>query len=232
MDSSFSVTGLVVALIAGALGAAAWAALAIYANFEVGYLAWGIGALVGFATVRFGGFGQPMGVAAAIISVASIFGGKYLAAGAGKADYVDGLVEEHASRENYESVMAELRVDVADIANLPETPTDDEIGVFMREHNYCSDPEAGASADEIKRFRTKQIPYLRTLDPDSITFEKWAEGRRAAIQEGLDNELSNVDIVKESLGPLHLIFLFLGISTAFAVVSRAQPVNEEEYAEE
>ncbi len=75
----FSVLGVVGAVIAALVGALVWAAISYYANYEVGWIAWGIGGLVGGAVVLVGGRGIPMAVLAAVLALASIVGGKWLA---------------------------------------------------------------------------------------------------------------------------------------------------------
>jgi hypothetical protein len=67
--------------IGGVIGAAIWAGITYGTNHEIGWIAWGIGVLVGFAVrVAAGnsdGFGP--GLVAAVIAVLSIVGGKYAA---------------------------------------------------------------------------------------------------------------------------------------------------------
>jgi len=66
-------------VIGGLIGAAAWAAVVFFTNREFGLVAWAVGGLVG-AGVRLGAKGTlniVTGVAAAIIAVASIAGGKF-----------------------------------------------------------------------------------------------------------------------------------------------------------
>ncbi|MEZ6235379.1 MAG: hypothetical protein R3B68_14430 [Phycisphaerales bacterium] len=71
-------------LVAGAIGAAIWAAVAFFTNFEIGWIAWGIGALVGLGVRAGAGSedGWTPGILAAVIAVASVVGGKYAAAAA------------------------------------------------------------------------------------------------------------------------------------------------------
>ncbi len=83
---STSVVGgnLVVALVAGfvaaSIGAAAWGAVAYFANYELGILAWAIGGGVGFAVGRVAGcVGLPAQVIAVCAALFSILGGKYAA---------------------------------------------------------------------------------------------------------------------------------------------------------
>lgn len=72
---------IISALIGAIIGAAIWAGITYFTNYEIGWIAWGIGLLVGIA-VRMGagneaGFGP--GAVAAIFAVASILAGKYAA---------------------------------------------------------------------------------------------------------------------------------------------------------
>lgn len=67
-------------IIGGAVGAGVWAALAYYANIEVGWIAWGIGALVGVCVrVAADVESTPHAVAAVIVAVVSVLAGKYAA---------------------------------------------------------------------------------------------------------------------------------------------------------
>ncbi|QEG37944.1 hypothetical protein [Bythopirellula goksoeyrii] len=64
-------------MIAGLAGAALWAAIAYYANYEIGWLAWGIGLAVGWATVKGASAGSPyVGLLAVVITVFSLLLGK------------------------------------------------------------------------------------------------------------------------------------------------------------
>lgn len=70
-------------MVGGAIGAAVWGGICYATDHEIGWIAWGIGALVGFC-VRIASEhhedGFLPGIIAAIISVLSICAGKYLAA--------------------------------------------------------------------------------------------------------------------------------------------------------
>ena len=59
---------LALASLAALLGAAAWGLLAIYADLQHGFLAWGIGGLVGFAVVKGGGYGKQQAILAAVLA--------------------------------------------------------------------------------------------------------------------------------------------------------------------
>lgn len=69
--------------IGGAVGAAVWAAISYFANAEVGYIAWGIGFIVGFFVRVAAGEnenGMAPGLTAAIVAIVAVLGGKYAGA--------------------------------------------------------------------------------------------------------------------------------------------------------
>lgn len=75
------VKGIIGGLIGGLIGAAIWAAIAYYTDSERPIVAWGVGVLVGLGTSMFAGNSvSPLtGVAAALIALGSIAGGKFAA---------------------------------------------------------------------------------------------------------------------------------------------------------
>jgi phosphate/sulfate permease len=91
--------GVFYAVTAGLVGAGLWAAIAYYAEMELGLLAWGIGAAVGAAMMA--GVkeraGSASGVAALVIALVSIVGGKYFAVELAFGD-VDSEWEQEAER--------------------------------------------------------------------------------------------------------------------------------------
>lgn len=78
-ESSALLPGLMMGVVAALVGGAVWGAIAYYAHYEVGYVAWGIGLLTGFAVVYGAGGrrGMPLQVSAVLCSVLGIALGKY-----------------------------------------------------------------------------------------------------------------------------------------------------------
>ncbi|MEO1236915.1 MAG: hypothetical protein AAFX76_09030 [Planctomycetota bacterium] len=67
-------------LIGGVVGGAIWAGIAYFTGYEIGWIAWGIGALVGYGTYRGAEAADVRGgVMAVVISLLAIAGGKYAA---------------------------------------------------------------------------------------------------------------------------------------------------------
>lgn len=66
-------------LVAGAIGAGIWAVIAYFTGFEIGWIAWVVGLLVGIG-VALGNKNEgsvPAGVLAAVLAILSVVGGKY-----------------------------------------------------------------------------------------------------------------------------------------------------------
>lgn len=69
-------------MIAGLFGALVWAGISYGTNYEVGYIAWGIGAIVGFAVRAVAGNdkeGFAPGATAVVVAIGAVLLGKFLA---------------------------------------------------------------------------------------------------------------------------------------------------------
>ncbi len=80
LDSGSIVTGAVGGIAAAAVGGAVWGLIIIFANYELGIVAWGIGLLAGLAVVLFarGKRGTPLQIVAVISGILGIVIGKYI----------------------------------------------------------------------------------------------------------------------------------------------------------
>lgn len=79
------------ASIAGLVGAVVWAAVAYGTGYEIGWIAWGVGAATGFGAFLFSGRrANPLtGLIAVVVALLSIAGGKYAATSAA----IDGAIK-------------------------------------------------------------------------------------------------------------------------------------------
>ncbi|HWA83405.1 MAG TPA: hypothetical protein VG820_08240 [Fimbriimonadaceae bacterium] len=68
--------GVVGALIGGLIGALLWGGITAATKLEIGYMATGVGFLVGFGSAIVGGRGFANGVMCAIVALLAMFGGK------------------------------------------------------------------------------------------------------------------------------------------------------------
>ncbi len=78
--ASSALVGLLGGAVAAVLGGVAWGLVVTRINFEIGYMAWGLGWLAGFSVVLFarGKKGTALQLIAVVASVAGITVGKYI----------------------------------------------------------------------------------------------------------------------------------------------------------
>lgn len=215
--AAFAPLAFVAACVAGLVGAGAWALLSIGANFEIGYLAWAIGGLVGLATVKLGGRGTLMAGAAAAIVLLSIFGGKYIAV---QAD-INSSIEEATDQSAFVAYIEEMTTDSEALKALGENPTNEQLAVMMHECSFVEEKSADVTDEQIADFREYNMPDLITFDAAEADYAAWSQEQQAWITLQVDAAGGIVGFVGDDLGAMDLIFLLLGITTAFGMVSKA-----------
>ena len=195
---------LILGGLAAFAGAAVWALLVVYAHMELGYLAWGIGLAVGAAMTYAGARGNLLALAAGGLALLSIGSGKHMA-------FRQLLGEEAAKmvasldKEQYEA----FRTQCADWAKLGAAPTDVQIRAFVKEQ--------GIEVTDPTEFRTFVVPHMRWFLDNEPTLEQW----RGNMVEAAQSQFTFVDYLKADFKPIDLLFAFLGIATAFGMVSKA-----------
>ncbi len=203
--------GYAFGLIAGIVGAIAWATIMFYANAEIGYLAWGIGGLVGFA-VAFGhqGGGAAAGAVAVLITVLSICGGKYVGAdwAVGKAFAEEAMFENPSDTEFSEDqkigMIAEEEFDAA---------------VKRGEH---AEFEPAIESEDPKAYYPAEVWDQATASWNAMSAEQRQEkisSRIALMNELAKNIRSQFawETFKASFNVLDIVFFCLGIATAWRI---------------
>lgn len=215
---SLPAAAILAALIAAGVGAVAWAAVAWLSGYEVGYVAWAIGGLVGFAVVKTGGRGVACAGVAAAMTVLGIFGGKVLGTHLAVQAEFDEVCEQSFSRE----IFAEMQFDAVDFAALSENASDTELQRFIHGHGYtmAGSPE-DVTGQEVQMFQQYNAPILRSLAASTPAYEDWFQERLAENREAFDAEFSLVSAITEDLGGIDVIFAVLAVSTAFGMIRRA-----------
>jgi hypothetical protein len=94
--------GLAGGILAALVGGVVWGLIVILTDYEVGFVAWGIGFLAGFLVVRFAGGrkGAPLQAIAIVSSLVGIVLGKYIA----YVYFVKEVVRERISEEAADSI--------------------------------------------------------------------------------------------------------------------------------
>ena len=208
---AFSIRALLAGSVAAFLGALLWKLIAVKFNFELGVVAWFIGGAVGFCAAMFGSKCQSAGVVCGILTLLAILGGKYMAMESFQDELVTTL---SSSNELYAEQMKELydQEVIAAKAFANESLDEDSLREFMLEYEYSDSMQADdISMEEIDFFKENIQPRLEMLELSSPDFEQWFEhGFQAQIKD-----MSTIDLMKEDFDFIDIIFLILGIGTAF-----------------
>ena len=195
-----------------------WKFVAVTFEYEFGFIAWGIGGLIGFVAASMGGRGLVVGVLCALLAAGSILGGKYMAVDAFRTDLVEmlssgGELGLDEFDEELDFVLDEIKTDARAFASLGQ----DELSLrkFMIDHNYSEAYEPHAvSAEELEMFREFDQPNLLWIAQNDPTYQEWIQHSM-----GIMEDMSVVDTVKTSFGLFDILFLLLGVVTAFRLGS-------------
>ncbi len=208
-------------VLGGALGAAIWAAIAHFLHVEIGWIAWGVGLLVGVGVKLAASDRQltpAFGVAAALIAVLSVAAGKYIAVGMA----VDQAIREVASGD---------------------PAIDEEIAISCVADQVVAEYAEEGRSVRWPGGREPQNPIAQADYPSDVWAEavdRWGQStpqERAEIQNFLrDNFQANVAAsraqiqqagFRESFGALDILFLALAVATAYKIAGGAttEPQN-------
>lgn len=206
---------MIMPAIAAVLGALLWYLIAISFEYEYGFVAWFIGGAIGYAAVMSGARGDAAGIACAVLVIISILGGKYMATSSFQSDFVETL----SSATEYEGV--ELRQiyeeELRDASNFASLPGDEaSLRQFMVSYQYSDylDPSE-VTNEEIAGFKEYSQPRLEEITAYRPSFEEW---QQKSLLSSIEN-LSTLDLMIDGLGWIDILFLFLGIGTAYRLAS-------------
>ncbi|MFO1031598.1 MAG: hypothetical protein U1F60_10990 [Planctomycetota bacterium] len=185
-------------------GAAVWALLVVYAHVEIGYLAWGIGLAVGAAMTYAGARGNLLALAAGVLALLSIGSGKHMAFRTLLSDEAT-KIAAGLDKEQYEAFQTQCD----DWAKLGDSPTDAQIRAFVKEQGIViADPT---------KFRAMYLPQMQWFLENKPNLEQW----RANMVDTMQSQYTFLEYLKEDFNPIDILFAFLGIATAFGMVSKA-----------
>lgn len=211
---ALSLAAIAAATVAALLGALVWKFVAVTFEYEFGLIAWAIGGAVGFAAASAGSRGMQAGVVCAVLAFGSIGVGKYWAYSA----FVDQFQETISAGMEYDEEMYDYFEEEMEDARLLVSGSGSDIFVrrFMVERGYTYATDAASvSKAELAEFREYAEPELREMAQKPPDFEEW----QANSIESLD-ELSPWAMMREDFGILDILFVFLGVGTAFRLGSQ------------
>jgi hypothetical protein len=210
-------------LVAGAIGAGIWAVIAYFTGFELGWIAWGVGLLVGVG-VAIGNKGEgsvPAGVLAAVLAILSVVGGKYAMVRMVIPDEGELVASTIAALEDEELVVSYVADGVVQefeqqgkAVNWPEGV---ERFQAVAEGDYPADVWAIAASRWDAMSAEEQAAYRAEIRTD-------IEASAAAFRD----MISQAGFLG-TFGLMDIIFFTLAVLTAFKI-GRAGTLQREAYA--
>ncbi|MBX7258603.1 MAG: hypothetical protein K1Y02_19740 [Candidatus Hydrogenedentes bacterium] len=205
---------VLMAVLAAILGAGAWAGLVVATDYEIGYAAWGIGVLVGWAGAKFGGRGRGMALLCAVLALASIFCGKMLA--------VEHFVSKELDAQFGTLTEQDYENEKGQAAEFASLTSEAQYPEFMVKHELteAKDP-ASIPAEEVEAFKEFSVPALTELNSNPPTFEQWKANIKQEQDKVSGSLLFMAILVVSSLGLIDIVFAVLGLGSAYGFVMRA-----------
>lgn len=213
--------GILGGVLGGLVGAVIWAGISCLTGYEVGWIAWGVGGLVGLGCAW--GGGRPLGAIAVVVTLVSIVAGKYAAVELS-------IRREFGNQEEVlQSVLTDLRKDGVVVSYLA-----DEI-IVQRE-----------AQGETIQWPSGVIPEQADQPSDyppaiwSEATSKWdgmptqeREQYRDQLEERIRTDVQTFfsDIstfgFRNSFGVMDLLFFGLAVATAFKIATREDAHNTQ-----
>lgn len=202
---------LIGAAVGGLVGAAIWAAVAYYTNFEIGWIAWGIGVLAGFGAIL-GAKSEGDTATGGIAAVAAIAG-----IAAGKFGAIHFAVDKELNSPAFQSRMQvtedEMLVVYADHVVEEWEAANKKVqwppNVNPEEAQTEADYPKPVWAEAKKRWTALSVDQQDTARNDEIEYRKqMLEFVRASIKG---------EAFKESFGPFDILWAVLAIASAFGI---------------
>jgi hypothetical protein len=198
---------VIIAALSGALvGAGLWALIGILTGYEIGFVAWAVGGLVGGAAAAAGGRGPVSGGTAVALTIAAICAGKAIALDPA----IDQGIEELFTEDTYAELMADAEAYPGSGAD------DDALSTFIVDHSYG---ESG-SEEEMEDFLASWGPRLEEWKATRPSFEAWRNAEAERAKAELFAGQSWFDRYRQGFGLFDLIFIALGVTTAFKLAGR------------
>lgn len=211
MTESRTKSAVIAGLIAALAGGLLWAVIVVFTGYEVGWVAWGVGALVGFTMLKVSGMPSPgLGVRAAVLAAVGLLVGKWLIIEIGARTE---LRDEIAA--NPELLQQAVFVDMIENEGLPPdlTASIEALG----EEDVLPD----SLVQRIQEVVDERIAVMDEDETDSVAT------RFAQLFIG---ELTFMDRMQATMSGWDLLWFFLALGTAWRLASGSAAREEEETA--
>jgi hypothetical protein len=202
--------------VAGAIGAAIWAAVALTTHYESGWVAWGIGLLVGLA-VRMAshkdeGSGFFPGIVAVMLAILAIVAGKYAAVHFMIEQAVgNAAVDPKKPGPTDADMIANIADEVVDEFEEAKKPLNWPPGVNPEDAHKPEEFPKEVWTEAKARWESKPAAERETL-------KSRAKQQGAVLLNNVKDQIRQ-EAFKQSFGLYDIIFFLLAVATAFKVGS-------------
>lgn len=206
-------------VIAGSIGALVWAGIAYFTGYEVGWVAWGVGGLVGFGVVlgNSGNRSRAAGIIAVVITVMALMAAKYTTVQLVLSDGSEITEALVSGLQDDELVVSYIADDVVVEFMSDDIPVHWPVGVdpsqATTQVEYPADVWTIAQSRWDGMVLTEREEYRSSL-------EEMVTANLALALDELRGELAQVGFIG-SFGFLDIIFFGLAIATAYKVAAVA-----------
>jgi hypothetical protein len=206
-------------VIAGSIGALVWAGIAYFTGYEVGWVAWGVGGLVGFGVVlgNSGNRSRAAGIIAVVITVMALMAAKYTTVQLVLSDGSEITEALVSGLQDDELVVSYIADDVVVEFMSDDIPVHWPVGVDPSQ--ATTQVEYPADVWTIAQSRWDGMALAEREEYRSSLKEMVTANLALALDE-LRGELAQVGFIG-SFGFLDIIFFGLAIATAYKVAAVA-----------
>lgn len=220
--------GIIGGVLGGLIGAVIWAAISYFTGYEIGWIAWGLGGLVGLGCVLAAkSTGKLLGAAAVVITLLSILAGKYAAVHFGIRSEIG------SEQEVLQNALAEIQLDEVVVSYLA-----DEIiqqrqanGENIQWPSGVNPQEASQKSDYPPDVWSQASSRWEGFSPQEK--EQYRDQLAERIQTNVRAFFSEVSTsgFLSSFGPLDVLFFGLAVATAFKIAARGSAKPAESNAQ-
>ncbi|MGV3772378.1 MAG: hypothetical protein ACO1QB_05715 [Verrucomicrobiales bacterium] len=200
--------GVLGSIVSGIIGLIVWYYVLLNLR-RAGWGAWGVGLIVGYGTLLLARRGsRALGLTAGAVALVVILLGQFMANNTIRNE-TEALISQTIT-EMYDADLAFSKKAVA-------AKSDEELKTVIAEINSEEGDritEADITTEELADFKREELPNLRKLANGSLTKTEYRKERQAMLAPFL--ELG----VRNAFSFVTLIFLFLGVGTAFQVAAK------------
>lgn len=201
--------GVAGAVVAGTIGMVAWYYLTRVTNYELGIVAWGIGALTGYVAVLLARTGtHKLGICAAVITALAIICGQVV--------LTHDMFDEYLDKEVH--TLYEQEVEFG--KRVAAATTDESVCQLIAELKSEDEDEkpdfSAVTEEEITMYHEEIKTNYLDLVNGTITREEFTRNVKASIKDDVPFQAILID----SVSLFTILWLFLGIGSAYKIASR------------